>query len=85
VALTIDEILFGIAIVNALTAIVGTVSTVLALRTYILTHKIEVATNSMQDELVRVTGIAAHAAGKEESRLAGEHKAAALAEKTKRK
>ncbi len=43
-------------------------------------QKIETATNSMKDALVQKTGEAAHAAGLEEGRVAGEAKAAVLAE-----
>lgn len=41
-------------------------------------HKIELATNSMKDALVAATGKEKFAAGKEEARLEGEAKAAAL-------
>ena len=52
----------------------------LAYRTHKLTKQVEIATNSMQDALVAATGEAAHAAGKEEGRIAGEVKAANVAE-----
>lgn len=41
---------------------------------------VERATNSMKDALVAKTGEAAHAAGLEEGRIAGEEKAATLAQ-----
>ncbi len=47
--------------------------------THLLTKQVEVATNSMKDALVKATGEAAHAAGKDEGRLEGEIKAATLA------
>lgn len=65
--------LFAIAILNLITAW-------LAYRTHKLTKQVEIATNSMKDALVLATGEAAHAAGKEEGRIAGEAKAATLAE-----
>lgn len=43
-------------------------------------HKIELATNSMKDALVKATGDAAHAAGLKEGQVAGEAKAATLFE-----
>ena len=71
---TIDPnvILLAIAVLNSITAL-------LAYRTHKLTLKVEKATNSMKDALVEATGEAAHAAGKEEGRIAGEQKAATLA------
>lgn len=53
---------------------------------FINSNKIEaihVATNSMKDALVKTTGDAARAEGKEEGRIEGEVKAAALLEKQK--
>lgn len=41
-------------------------------------HTVEVATNSMKDELVRATAVAAKSEGREEERIAGEQKAADL-------
>jgi hypothetical protein len=41
-------------------------------------HKIELATNSMKDALVAATGDASFRAGKDEARIEGEQKAAAL-------
>ncbi len=43
-------------------------------------QKIEVATNSMKDALVKATGEAEHAAGKEEGRTESARTAAALAQ-----
>lgn len=64
--------LLGIALLNAFTA-------VMAWRTHSLTEKVEIATNSMKDALVKATGESAHAAGKEEGRVEGEAKAASVA------
>lgn len=43
-------------------------------------HKIELATNSMKDELVKATSKASHAAGLKEGQDAGEERAATLLE-----
>lgn len=51
-----------------------------ALRTKLDMHKVEIATNSMKDALVAATATAAHATGREEARIEGEQKAAAVAE-----
>lgn len=64
--------LLGIAIMNAITAW-------LAYRTHKLTKQVEIATNSMKDALVKATGEASHAAGREEARAEGEARAADVA------
>jgi hypothetical protein len=61
-------------------ALINVVTAFLAARTHALTQKVEVATNSMKDALVRTTRSEAHAAGVEEGRLAGVAKAATLEE-----
>ena len=66
-------VLFGIAILNCITAY-------FAWRTHSLTKQVEVATNSMKDALVKATGEASFKSGKEEGRIEGEAKAAILAE-----
>lgn len=60
--------LLSIALLNAFTAF-------MAWRTHLLTKQVEVATNSMKDALVKATGEASHAAGKEEGRVEAENKA----------
>ena len=65
--------LLGIAVLNALTAL-------MVWRTGLRTKKIETATNGINAALVKATGEAAHAAGKDEARIEGEMKAAAVAE-----
>lgn len=42
-------------------------------------HTIEVATNSMKDELVKATAVSARSEGRDEERIAGEQRAASLA------
>lgn len=66
-------ILFGIALLNAFTA-------VMAYHTHKLTKQVEVATNSMKDALVKSTGEAAHALGVREGRLESEARTADRAE-----
>ena len=66
-----------IAVLNAVTAY-------LSWRTHQLTKQVELATNSMKDALVASTGKAAHAAGMEEGRLAGELIASRLAKKKRK-
>lgn len=58
-----------IAVLNAFTAF-------MAWRTHSLTKQVEIATNSMKDALVKATGDAARAEGREEERIAGEAKVA---------
>lgn len=52
----------------------------LTLLNTLYSRRTEKNTNSMKDELVKVTGEKAHAAGKEEGRQEGESKAATLAQ-----
>lgn len=59
-------------------AIVGQTHTI-AVETRELAEKTEINTNSMKDALVKATGEAAHAAGKEEGRSEGEAKAVIVA------
>ena len=73
-----------VALVNAIPA---TVSAVFAIRANAsarrsenLTQKVELATNSMKDALVKSTGDAAMAKGKEIGRVEAEAKAGILAE-----
>ena len=63
----------AIAALNAFTAWA-------TLRTRSDMRKVEIATNSMKDALVAATRSAAHADGREEARLEGEQKAAAVAQ-----
>ena len=65
-------ILLGIAVLNCFTAF-------MAWQTKTLAKQVELATNSMKDALAAKTGEAAHAAGREEARVEGEVKAAAVA------
>jgi len=72
--MSLDQvILICVALVNAFTA-------VLTWRAHSLIKQVEVATNSMKDQLVAATGEAAHAAGMEEQRGLSDKKAATLAE-----
>lgn len=71
--------LLGIAMLNAFTAVMAYLARRDAKETKVLAKQVEVATNSMKDALVRTTGEAAHAAGKEEGRIEGEIKAADVA------
>jgi hypothetical protein len=68
--------LLGIAGLNAFTAWV-------AWQTRDLTKKTETNTNSMREQLVTATGLAAHAAGLEEGRVEGKATAATLAKGVK--
>ena len=72
-----DWVLLTVAALNLITAF-------MAWRTHQLTRQVELATNSMKDALVKATGEAAHAAGVEQGRLAGEVKAANVAEGEKK-
>jgi len=58
-------VLLGIAVMNAYTAYAVN-------KTHNLALKTELNTNSMKDALVKATGIAAHAEGREEGRLQSE-------------
>lgn len=69
-----------IAVANLGTAILAWRTHAATKATQLNVEKVEIATNSMKDALVAKTGEAAHAAGREEGRLAGEAKAASLAE-----
>ena len=68
-----------IAIFNAITAFLAWRTHAAAKETQANVQKIETATNSMKDALVKATGEASHAAGVEEGRAAGEARAAILA------
>lgn len=71
-----------IAIVNAVPATIAAIAAIktraIATETKDLTLKTEQNTNSMKDALVKATSEAAHSAGKEQGRIEGEVKAAAL-------
>ena len=73
-----------VAIVNAVPATVAAVFAVrahnAAVRSEKLTRQVEIATNSMKDALVKSTGDAARAEGRETGRAEGEVKASLLAE-----
>lgn len=69
-------ILLGIAALNCL-------GVYLAYRTKQDMMKVEIATNSMKDALVKSTAEASFAAGSTEARKEGEHKAAELAARNK--
>ena len=69
-----------IAIINAYTAWMGWKTNKMATQTAVDIRKVEIATNSMKDALVKATAVASHAEGHEEARLEGEQKAATLAE-----
>lgn len=62
-------------VIAALNAFTG----FLAWRTHTLTKQIEVATNSMKDALVKSTGDASYAAGRDFQRIESEAKAADVA------
>lgn len=61
------------------TIVLALVGAMTLINTY-YTRRTEKNTNSMKDALVASTGQLAHAAGKEEGRIEGEVKAAAVAE-----
>lgn len=73
-------LLFGIAVMNALGAYFAWKGKNAAIETKEIALKTEINTNSMKDALVAATREAAHAAGADEQRAAGEAKAAILAQ-----
>lgn len=73
-------VLLGIALLNVVTALVTWRTHLVVLPAISKITQLEKNTNSIKDALVKVTGEAAHAAGKEEGRVEGEQKAAILAE-----
>jgi hypothetical protein len=82
-----DSNTYGLIVAALLNAIPSTIAAVMSWRasstvkeSQVNIQKIETATNSMKDALVRKTGEAAHAAGKEEGIAIGVDKAAARAE-----
>lgn len=68
-----------IAIFNCITAILSWRTHAATKKTQENVQKIETATNSMKDALVKSTAEASHAAGMEEGRVAGEAAAATFA------
>lgn len=72
-------LLFGIALLNAMTAFFAWRGQKAAVDTKAIALKTEINTNSMKDALVKATREAAHAAGADEQRVIGERRAATLA------
>jgi hypothetical protein len=76
-------ILLCIAAFNLLTAFLAWRTHQETVKTQTDVRKIELATNSMQIALVTATGLASHAAGKEEGLAIGKAKAAAVLKESK--
>lgn len=72
--------LLAVAVANAATAYFAWRAKIVATETKEIALQTEKNTNSMKDALVLKVGEAAHAAGLEQGRVAGEAKAAVLAE-----
>jgi len=72
--------MLAIAVFNAITALIAWDTRRSTKANERVIGELEKNTNSIKDALVKVTGEAAHAAGREQGRAEGETKAAALAE-----